>query len=254
MGAIALDFEQDGQVARLRLAAPKANILDMEMIGHLTAAFGELGGRPPLKCVVVEGAGGNFSFGASVAEHQAEPVRAMIPAFGRMFRAIFKSRLPTVALVRGQCLGGGMELALGCNWTFAEPGARFGQPEIQLGVFPPVAALLLPLLVGQPRADDLCLTGRTIDAEEAQRWGLVHTVAADAEEAVQRFLTQHILPKSAVALRIANQAMRARFSRVLAEGWEELERLYLDELMTTADGNEGIAAFLEKRPPQWRNR
>jgi len=254
MGAIALTYEQEGRVARLRLNAPKANILDMEMIGQLTAAFRELGGRAPLKAVIVEGAGPHFSFGASVAEHQADPARAMIPAFGALFRALLESRLPTVALVRGQCLGGAMELAACCNWIIAEPNAGFGQPEIRLGVFPPVACLALPLLLGQPRADDLCLTGRTIDAETARLWGLVHLIADDGEAATQQFIAEHLLPKSAIALRIANEATRLRFTRELLDGWAALERLYLDQLMATADANEGIAAFLAKRPPRWTDR
>jgi cyclohexa-1,5-dienecarbonyl-CoA hydratase len=254
MGSISLEFEQEGQVARLRLNAPKANILDLEMIGRLSAAFGELAARRELKAAVLEGAGSNFSFGASVAEHQAGPAREMIPAFGRMLRALVDSHVPAVALVRGQCLGGGMELAACCNWIFAEPSARFGQPEIQLGVFPPAACLVLPLLVGQPRSDDLCLTGRTIEAEEARSWGLVHALEPDAEQAVRRFLAAHLLPKSAASLRIANRAARVHVSRALAEGWTAIERLYLDELVATVDANEGIAAFLEKRTPRWTNR
>jgi cyclohexa-1,5-dienecarbonyl-CoA hydratase len=254
MGAIALAREHEGQVARLRLDAPKANVLDMEMIGRLAEALAGLGTEPALKAVVIEGSGSHFSYGASVEEHRAEPCREMIPAFGRLFRTLIETRLPTVALVRGQCLGGGMELALFCNWVFAEPGARFGQPEIRLGVFPPAAALMLPLLAGQARADDLCLSGRVIDAEEAWRIGLVHTVSEDPEGAVQLFLAEHILPKSAIALRIANQASRHAFNRAFLDGWAHLERLYLDDLMRTADANEGIAAFLEKRSPAWLHR
>lgn len=254
MGGISTGIEHDGQVARITLDAPKANILDGEMMALLAGAFEQMAGHPAVKLLVLEGAGDHFSFGASVEEHQAQFVGKMIPAFGKMTRALFDSRIPSIALVRGQCLGGGMELALICNWVFAAPGARFGQPEIQLGVFPPVASLLLPLLIGQMAADDLCLTGRSIGAEEARGMGLVHTVSENPEEALQEFITAHILPKSAAALRIAHRASRHQLHATFLAGWEEMERLYLTDLMATADANEGIAAFIEKRKPIWQHR
>ena len=253
MGTILLHSEHSGQVGRIVLNAPKANILDQEMIGALSDAFQELGRSPQTKLVTVEGAGKHFSFGASVEEHQAEPCKKMIPAFMDLFQAIIDSRLPTLALVRGQCLGGGMELAVWCNWLIAAPDAMFAQPEIQLGVFAPLASLLLPLRCGQAAADDLCLTGRVIDAAEAARLGLAGTVAPDVETAAQAFIHEHILPKSATSLRIANHATRHHLHRAFEKtrGW--LEALYLDELMHTADANEGISAFMEKRPPVWQN-
>jgi cyclohexa-1,5-dienecarbonyl-CoA hydratase len=253
MGRVAVRFAHDWQLAWVMLNAPKANILDGEMIRDLTRAFRDLAGLQELKLIGLHGAGPHFSFGASVEEHRPEPCRQMIPEFGELFRALLDAQIPTAAAVRGQCLGGGMELAGICTWIFSDPAAKFGQPEIQLGVFPPVAALIFPWRIGQARSDDLCLTGRTIDAQEALRAGFVNEVTEDPEAAVEAHFVRHLLPKSAAALRLAQRASRWTFDRAFREGWAALERLYLDELMDTADAKEGIAAFLERRPPHWAN-
>jgi cyclohexa-1,5-dienecarbonyl-CoA hydratase len=253
MERVAVRFAHDGQLAWVALNAPKANILDGAMIRELTATFRQLAGLHELKLIGLHGAGAHFSFGASVAEHQPEPCRQMIPEFGALFRALLDAHIPTAAAVRGQCLGGGMELAGVCTWIFADPGAKFGQPEIQLGVFPPVAALIFPARIGQARSDDLCLTGRTLDAQEALRAGFVNEVTEDPDAAVEAFFVRHLLPKSAAALRLAQRASRWGFDRAFREGWAALERLYLDDLMDTADAKEGIAAFLERRAPHWVN-
>ena len=146
-----------------------------------------------------------------------------------------------------------MELAGFCNFIIAQPSARFGQPEISLGVFPPVAAVIFPSIIGQLRADDLILTGRSIDAQTAHNWGLVHEVAEDANEAVEKFITKRILPKSASSLKHAVRAARSGWITTLGVKLDEMEHLYVKELMETADANEGITSFLEKRTPIWKN-
>lgn len=253
MSKVALRFERQDAMARVALNAPKANILDMAMLDGLLEALRDVRERRSVKLLVLEGAGAHFSYGASVEEHRREAAREMIPRFGRVFMALAEAAVPTLAAVRGQCLGGGMELALFCNWVFADATARFGQPEIKLGVFPPVAALLLPLLAGQAAADDVCLTGRTYTAQEGLERGWVHAVVGDVEAAVQQHYETHLAPLSAEALRQTVRASRYRFHRVFREGWAELQRQYLDELMATRDANEGIEAFLAKRPPAWAN-
>jgi cyclohexa-1,5-dienecarbonyl-CoA hydratase len=251
MSKVDVRMEQDDSLARVVLNAPKGNILDAAMIDDLTAAIREVGVRATVKLLVLEGAGGHFSFGARVEEHRREACRAMIPQFGRLFLAWIEHAVPTLAAVRGQCLGGGMEVALFCNWVIAHPQAKFGQPEIRLGVFPPVAALILPMLAGQAVSDDLCLTGRTVGAQEAQGMGLVQSVAEDVEAAVQAFFAAHLRAQSAAALRLALRASRHQFNRTFQEQWPRLERLYLEDLMSTHDANEGIEAFIAKRPPVW---
>ena len=243
----------DGQVLRIVLASPPANILDGKTMAEIRECMSSAARSPEVKAVVFEGEGKHFCFGASVQEHVKERAPEMIGGFHGMFKDLLSTSIPMIALVRGQCLGGGMELALYCSFIIAEPTARFGQPEIQLGVLPPVAAALLPGIVGQSRADDMILTGRSIDAQTAKDWGLVHMVAEDVEGALEQFLKNHILPKSASSLKIALKASRAGWARSLGATLDEMERLYVDVLMETFDANEGIASFLEKRKPQWQN-
>lgn len=251
---IKVDLTHDGQVLSVALSSPPGNVLDAQMMREIISCVESLGSGGSVKAIVFKGEGKHFCFGASVAEHQKDQAADMIAGFHRMFKALLDCEVPTIALVRGQCLGGGMELASFCNIILAEPSAKFGQPEIQLGVFPPVAALVLPHIVGQLRADDLVLTGRSIDAATAHAWGLVQSVVEDGEAALEDLLSKQILPKSASSLRYANLAVRSRWYEDLAERLDRMERLYVDGLMETFDANEGISAFLQKRPPAWKNR
>ncbi|MHC4846412.1 MAG: enoyl-CoA hydratase-related protein, partial [Planctomycetota bacterium] len=173
--------------------------------------------------------------------------------FHGMFEAMHNASVPVLAAVRGQCLGGGLELAAFCHRVFASPDAMLGQPEIQLGVFAPVASVILPGRIGRGAAEDLCLTGRVLPAGEALQMGLVDEVTADPMAGALAWAEQHLLPRSAASLRCATQAARRGFMRRFREEIVDLTSVYLDELMTTADAKEGIAAFLEKRAPVWRN-
>jgi cyclohexa-1,5-dienecarbonyl-CoA hydratase len=249
--AVTTNRLNEGQVLSLTLDAPKANILDTKMVLELIAAVEEAAADDGLKAIVIEGAGKHFSFGASVEEHAAEKVGEMLPTFHALFRALSRAAIPTVAVVRGQCLGGGMELASYCSWIFAGEGAAFGQPEIKLAVFPPVASVILPWRLGGGRALDLCVSGRSITAQHARDIGLVHSVSADPGETARAFIAEHVLSKSATALRFAERAARHGLSLALDSHLRAIEALYLDELMKTPDANEGIAAFIERRPPNY---
>jgi cyclohexa-1,5-dienecarbonyl-CoA hydratase len=165
---------------------------------------------------------------------------------------LIECNLPLLALVNGQCLGGGLELAAFCDWVFALENATLGQPEIKLGVFAPVGSIVLPWRIGA-RANDLLLTGRSIDAKAAKEIGLVNRVLAkkSAEEELETFITETLLPLSASSLRYARNAARWHLNRQMKHGLPELEALYLDELMKSPDASEGITAFLEKRTPRW---
>jgi cyclohexa-1,5-dienecarbonyl-CoA hydratase len=202
---------------------------------------------------VFQGEGDHFSFGASVPEHQKEFVPHMLATFHDLFRTLIAINKPCIALVRGQCLGGGFELAMFCHWIFAAENAKFGQPEINLAVFPPVASLILPHLIGQSAADDLVLSGRSLTAQEAKQMGLVYSVSADPQIALEDFLAQHILPKSATALQFAARASRYEMHQAFLQNLEALEKMYVQQLMETADANEGIKAFMQKRKPIWKN-
>ncbi|MCC7387116.1 MAG: enoyl-CoA hydratase/isomerase family protein [Deltaproteobacteria bacterium] len=240
-----------GALLWITLDAPKGNVLDTAMIGGIDAALVAHGADPALKGIVFEGAGDHFSFGASVEEHRPEEAPAMLARFHALLRRLQAVAAPTLAVVRGQCLGGGLELAACCSWIFAGPTARFGQPEIKLGVIAPAASVLLPWRLGAGRALDLLVSGRTIDAEAAARIGLAHAVAERPDEACETFFAEHIEPGSASSLRFAERAARHALDRLLGPELARLERLYLDELMATPDAREGIAAFIERRRPRF---
>jgi cyclohexa-1,5-dienecarbonyl-CoA hydratase len=246
---VLVEKRHSGQLLHLTLNAPKANVLDAAMIAGIDAAVKEHGPSPNLKAIAFEGAGKHFSFGASVEEHQADRVAEMLGSFHGMFRTLAATALPTFAIVRGQCLGGGLELASYCSWIFAGAGAKLGQPEIKLAVFPPMASLLLPWRIGGGAAADLCVSGRSVDAAEAFRMGLVHDVSDDPAAACEKFFVEHLGGLSASSVRYAERAVRIPLARRFETDLPAIEKLYLDELMKTHDANEGIAAFLDKRKP-----
>lgn len=254
---ILTEYLYERQVLRVTLNAPKANVLDAAMMGELALVLDSLRGEPQLKLLQITGAGDHFSFGASVAEHTRELAPAMLKQFHGLFRTCMDLAIPTAVLVSGQCLGGGLELALMGHVMFVDQTANLGQPEISLGVFPPPASLILPLKIGQARADELLLTGRSIKGPEAVAMGLAHQCFDSREallEGAEQWTQKHILPKSASSLRFAARAARHAFHATLQTGLEQLERLYVDDLMATEDAVEGIASFLERRQPAWKNR
>lgn len=250
-GPVRLEVHEEGAVWRVVLDTPKANLVDMEKCELLSELFLRAGDEPGLKAVVLHGEGPHFSFGASVAEHLPGRVEAMLRGFHRVFRRMLEARVPTLAAVRGQCLGGGMELALLCHRIIASPDAHFGQPEIVLGVLAPVASVALADRVGRGPAEHLLLSGAPVGADEALRIGLVDQVADDPVDAALTYVREHLLPKSASSLRFAVQAARAGFAERFRVELAAVERLYLHDLMRTGDAQEGLEAFLEKRAPRW---
>jgi cyclohexa-1,5-dienecarbonyl-CoA hydratase len=165
--------------------------------------------------------------------------------------------IPMAAKISGSCLGGGLELALMCDFMFADTSAKLGQPEISLGVFPPPASILLPEKIGLARAEDLLITGRTIAAEEAKTMGLLNEVfesKAALDAGVAKWIETHILPKSALSLRFGVKAARIKFNHIISNFLPQLESLYVNQLMQSHDANEGIQSFLEKRKPVWNNK
>ena len=253
MSNLGLSLEHDGQVARVTLAAPKANVVDQAMMTSLAATFGKLRNRPQLKVLILSAEGPHFSFGASVHEHLPEHVGAMLPRFSALLGQMLELPVVTLAAVRGQCLGGGFELALACDFIVAEESAAFACPEIKLAVFPPAAVVLLPARIGSSRAAELVLTGSAWTAAQAAAAGLVAQIASpgELEATVEAWIRGHFLSRSPVALRYGVRAARFGLRRALREDLPQLERLYLDELMAESDAVEGLRAFLEKREPHW---
>jgi cyclohexa-1,5-dienecarbonyl-CoA hydratase len=245
--------EGDG-LRRIVLERPPGNVLDLETFGAIRRAVGEFSADPESRAILFEGAGPNFSFGASVAEHLPDRVGELLPAFRAVLGDLEESGIPTASLVRGECLGGGLELAAWCGRVFCDPTARFGVPEIKLAVFPPIAALVLPWRIGGPAATEMILSGSALDGENAARIGLADSCAADPAAAFRTWFEETLAPKSTVALRFAFRAVRRPLARALVDELPALERLYLDDLMARRDPVEGLRAFLSKRPPRWENR
>lgn len=247
-------LDRDGALLRLTLARPKANIVDAQMIAALQSALDAHRASPGLRGVLLDAEGPHFSFGASVEEHLAERCAAMLASLHSLILTLAGFPLPVLVAVRGQCLGGGLEVALAGGPIFASPSAQFGQPEIRLGVFAPAASCLLGWRVNQSAAEDLLWSGRSIAASQALALGLVQTLADDPEAAALAWFDEHLLPRSAAALACAVAAVRAPRLRELRQRLAEVERLYLDTLMKTFDANEGLAAFVERRTPHWEHR
>ena len=253
---VQLALNADQNRAAFRLFHPKGNIVTGAMIGALTQALDSLAQSAHLKLVTIEGVGADFSFGASIEEHAPGEIGRVLPAMHALVHTLLDFPAVTAAIVRGRCLGGGFELALACDFIFAERTATFGLPEIALGVFPPAAAALLPLRVGAARAASAILTGAPRPAEEWLRLGLVEQVsdAGALESDVNRWFETQLRPRSAAALRHATAAARLGLRQHIGAILPELERLYLGDLMATEDAAEGIAAFLARRAPRWTDR
>jgi cyclohexa-1,5-dienecarbonyl-CoA hydratase len=247
-------LDRDGALLRLRLARPKANICDAAMIAALHAALDAHRGHGALRGVLLDAEGPHFSFGASVEEHLADRCAAMLASLHALILALAAFPVPVLVAVRGQCLGGGLEIALAGGPIFATADAQFGQPEIKLGVFAPAASCLLGWRISPVAAEDLLCSGRSINGSTALALGLVQLLADDPEAAALAWFDEHLAPRSAAALACAMAAVRAPRLRELRERLAEVERLYLERLMKTRDANEGLAAFLERRSPAWEHR
>ncbi len=247
-------LERDGALLRLRLARPKANIVDAAMIAALQAGLREHLGAARLRAVLLDAEGPHFSFGASVEEHLPGTCAAMLQQLHALILQILECPVPFLVAMKGQCLGGGLEVAAAGHLIFASPAASMGQPEIKLAVFAPAASCLLPERIGQSRAEDLLFSGRSIGGEEAHRIGLVDVLAEDPEGAALVYFDEALAPHSASSLRFAVRAARLGVAERLRAKLAAVERLYLDELMATHDAVEGLTAFLAKRPALWADR
>jgi cyclohexa-1,5-dienecarbonyl-CoA hydratase len=242
----------ENRTAWVTLNRPPLNILDIPMMRALDAALKRV--LPKCDFVVFQGAGPKaFSAGADVADHAPKRVGKLLAAFHAIFRRLAAADCISIAVVHGYCLGGGMELATFCDFVLSTASAQFGQPEIKLGCFPPVAMITLPRLIGARAAADLILTGRQIGAPEAQLLGLVTRVVPDREldDAVYELLSE-LTELSPAILRMTRRTLWKLHAADFNKHLSEVERIYLSKLMKTADAQEGVRAFLERRPPVWK--
>ncbi|HUX73622.1 MAG TPA: cyclohexa-1,5-dienecarbonyl-CoA hydratase [Steroidobacteraceae bacterium] len=246
-------LEEQNRLLRLRLARPKANLIDAPLIAALDAALAAHLAAPELTAVLIDAEGPHFSFGARVEEHLPAHCAAMLASLHRVLKRLIESPVTVLIAVQGKCLGGGLELALAGHRLFVAEDAELGQPEIRLGVFAPAASCLLPEIIGVARATDLLLSGRTIGAAEAIGLGLAQAIGAEPATAALAYFTAHLQPQSAASLRYAVRAARFDFAARVGAKLDAVERLYLEELMITRDAVEGLQAFLGKRPARWEH-
>lgn len=249
-----IEVTQDANSWRITLADPPLHILDIAMLEELRdALMTVIASKPDRHCLIFDSKGEKaFSAGASVGDHLGDRVATMLDRFHDCFRMLARIDLVTVAIVRGAALGGGCELALACDFVLASDRAKFGQPEINLGVFPPVAVFQLSQQPPPRRGLEMLLTGDSIDAQAAERLGLVNAILPHAEiDARSEEWLARIYRQSASSIRYAKRAFRIAQAADFEQRLRVVERLYLDELMQTSDANEGLKAFIEKRKPVW---
>jgi len=249
-----IGLETRDNVAWLTLKKAPLNWMDIPMMEEINQALDGLVSAPP-NLLVIQAEGKAFSVGVEVADHMGDKAEKMIQVFHGIFRKLDALGVPTLAVVGGAALGGGCELATYCDMVLASEKARFGQPEIQVGVFPPIAALAFPRIIGRKKAMELILSGEAIGAREAVEIGLVNKVVApeelqkEAEAWAARFSKL-----SNVVLRMTRRAVVEGWDTQVEKGLERIESIYMKELMRTEDAQEGLHAFLEKRDPVWKGR
>jgi cyclohexa-1,5-dienecarbonyl-CoA hydratase len=249
-------FDIEGETAFLTIDRPPVNILNIAAMEEINDALDSLTGNMDVKVLVISGTGEKaFSAGVDVSDHTEDKVDKMLQVFHNIFRKLSRLDQVTVAAVKGLTLGGGCEVAIFCDMIFAAENMKIGQPEIKLAVFPPIALLVLPQLVGLKRASELLLSGKIIDAKEAERIGLVNKVVPlesfDAE--VKEFI-KPILELSSVGIKYSKRGIQLGLETTFSEGLEKIEKIYRDELMASEDAHEGLKSFLEKRKPIWKNK
>lgn len=250
-----IKYRKEENACSIVLDNPPLNIITLAMMSEINTVLSELKNNLEMNLLIIKANGDKFSTGAAVEEHTKERCPEMIPEFTKIFKNLNAIPFPTIALVQGLALGGGCELAVFCDIVIASQSAQFGQPEILLGVFPPVAAAVFPLLIGRNRTLELLLTGESISAEEAQKAGLVNRVFPDDlfDEMTDKFISK-IRKNSPVSLRLTKKAVDAGMSLTVMQAIDKAEDIYLHELMETFDANEGIQSFIERRKPVWKGR
>lgn len=248
-----VDLQSDGQILVLTLSRPPQNILDLEMVNHLNSALDKYSANPDLCAVLIDSEGRDFSHGASIQEHLPDQFQTMLNAMGKLVISLIAYPVPIFTIVRGYCLGGGLELACAGSQIYAHKDAKFGQPEIKLAVTSPYASVLLMERMNRSMAEDILFSGRIVNAIEAKNMGIIDNLSDDPKHEVVRYLQANLLKLSSYSLRYAVKAARIGYIEQMKQRIKAVEQQYI-ELMQGEDPLEGLNAFLEKRPPQWKNR
>jgi len=249
-----IEVKFENGLGTITLNRPPVNILNIAMMDEINEVLASWQGEKDLKVVLFDAIGKCFSAGVDVGEHMGDMAPKMIEAFHRIFRLMDLLGIPTVASVYGSCLGGGCEVAVFSDLVISSEDAKYGQPEVQVGVFPPIAAQIMPRIIGRKAAMDLIMSGRIISAEAALGMGLINKIVArdDLNSATQNFLKPY-LKLSAEVLRKTKKAITAGLMDDFEPSLKVIEDIYLNELMPTVDAQEGLNAFMEKRKPVWKN-
>jgi len=249
-----LKFEKANGVARITLARPKHNVMNMDMMNELNSLIETLRSDDELKCLVILGEGRSWCAGVEVADHKPEMAPGMIATFDRMLWLVDQLDIPSIAAVNGACLGGGMEFAIACDIVVASSNAKFGQPEIKLGFFPPYAVVRLQELIGTAKTVEVCTTGKTYTAQEALDLGFVSKVADEENfhQTVERLVAE-ICDSSPLIIRMNKRAIKMTKGHEFREAAKKANDYFLNSLMKTMDTIEGIRSFEEKRKPVWKN-
>lgn len=248
-------IDDEGEIVSIVLNRPPLNVMNIAMMREMNAAFKQLLHHPAAKVLLIKAEGKAFSAGVDVAEHTAEKVGTMMKEFHRMFELMNQFTIPVIAVVDGAALGGGCELAVFCDMIIASERAKFAQPEIHVGVFPPIAAVIFPRLIGRNRTLEWLLNGETISAQGAKEIGLVNNVfpVDGFADSVKTFISK-FTAHSKVIIEMTKKAVDCTLRRPVMEALADAEEFYLNGMMKTEDANEGLKAFLEKRQPVWKNR
>ncbi|MCD4744007.1 MAG: enoyl-CoA hydratase/isomerase family protein [Desulfobacteraceae bacterium] len=250
-----IKVNKEKQVARITLDRPKHNVLDIEMMKEFNLELEKIAGDDDLKCVVITGEGRSFCAGVEVSDHTPEKVDEMVFVFNRIFELINLIDIPVIAAVNGACLGGGLEVAIAADIVIASEKAILGQPEVKLGFFPPYAAIRLPELVGTAKAIEICTTGKSYSAADAEAMGFVSkAVAVDKfEETVESYIKE-ISHASPLILKLNKRAVKRHIGTSFHQAVQLSSDYFLNTMMKTEDTLEGIKSFEEKRRPDWKNK
>jgi cyclohexa-1,5-dienecarbonyl-CoA hydratase len=245
----------EGGVGLITLARPPLNVMNIAMMKEINDVLDSWEEINDLKVLLFQAEGDHFSAGVDVEEHLGDKVAEMIEVFDGIFRRLHRINIPAMASVRGSCLGGGCELAAFCDMVLASDTARFGQPEIKVGVFPPIAIYLLPRIMNYQAALDVIFSGKIISAQEALEIGMIGKIIPDSElDKVTEETIESYRKLSPVVLKMTKKAITKSWNDDFESSLKIIEDVYLNELMKTEDAEEGLRAFLEKRKPVWKNR
>ena len=248
-------FDTSSYVARITLNNPPYNVLTVPLMMEMTQAVESLNGRGDIKCIVLDSSQKAFSAGISLEDSKADRVFQTLDSFTHIFQAIREISKPLIMVVNGPAIGAGSELVAFGDMVIATPHAKFAQPEVKLGVFPPFAAVMLPQLIGPKKTYELILTGEALSAEDALRLGFVNKVVPETElqKTVDAVLTK-ISEFSAPVLEVTKKVIGSSIGLPLDEAMKKSQNIYLNELMNLQDVQEGLRAVLEKRKPVWKNK